>query len=112
MKSTTVIIADAPEVNLSGTEKAGEVLLKFYRELGWNGSDMLDPCKIRTTKAVYNRLYDAMLDICPDPVGVGMAMISRGPGADDDVPAGKVYLYQGWTKTTETEEGEEKNESI
>ena len=96
MKSTTITVVDAPKISLSEDDKAGEILLKFYRELGWNGEDMLDPCKIRTTKAIYNQLYDAMFDKCPDPVSVGMLMVNRGPGTDDNIPPGKIYLYDGW----------------
>jgi hypothetical protein len=111
-KVSTITIVDAPEINLAEDEKAGEALLKFYRALGWNGDDMLDPCKIRTTKDVYNRLYDVMFNRCPDPVGVGMLIVNSGPGADNCVPPGKVYLYEGWIKPAEPEEGEKINESI
>ena len=100
-----VSIVDAPDVNLGEDEKPGDVLLKFFRALGWNGEDMLDPCKIRTTKEVYSRLYDVMYDRCPDPVGVGMFMVNRGPGTEDYIPSGKVYLLDGWITTAETQEG-------
>ena len=92
-----ITVVDAPEVSLAEDEQAGEVLLKFYRALGWNGEDMLDPNKVRTTNAVYNRLYEIMFDKCPDPVGVGMMMVNRGPSTDDYIPKEKVYLYDGWT---------------
>jgi len=101
-QSTTITVIDAPEVILADDEKAGDALLKFYRELGWNGEDYLDPCKIRTTKAVYNNLYDVMYDRCPDPVGIGMLMVNRGPGTDDNIPPWKVYLYEGWITPAET----------
>ena len=98
-----IIVVDAPEITLTDDEKAGEALLKFFRELGWNGEDILDPCKIRTTKAIYNNLYDTMYDRCPDPVGVGMLMVNRGPGTEDHIPPGKVYLYDGWVTPAELE---------
>jgi hypothetical protein len=82
---------------LEENELAGEVLLKFYRALGWNGTDIVDPCKVRTTEAVYQSLYDTMLEKFSDKVSVGMAMVNRGPGVDDDIPFGKVYLLEGWT---------------
>ena len=108
-----VTIVDAPEVSLSEDEKAGEVLLKFYRELGWNGDDMLDPCKIRTTKAVYDNLYGIMFDRCPDPVSVGMFMVNRGPGTDDYVPPGKVCLLEGWViPVKRTKEGDESDDGF
>ena len=96
MKKQVITIIDAPHVSLAENEKAGEALLKFFRALGWNGHDSLDPSKIRTTKDVYNQLYDVMYDKCPDPVGVGMLMVNRGPGTDDFVPSEKVYLFEGW----------------
>lgn len=99
-----ITVVDAPVIALAEDEKAGDVLLKFYRALGWNGDDYFDPCKIRTTKAVYNRLYDTMYEWCPDPVGVGMHMVNRGPGTDDYIPPDKVYLLEGWTTPAEREE--------
>ena len=105
----TVMIADAPDVSLDEGEKAGDVLLKFYRALGWNGEDILDPCKIRTTKEVYSRLYDVMYDSCPDPVGIGMFMVNKGPGTDDYVPPGKVYLLDGWIIPADSTKGEAAN---
>ena len=90
---------DAPEITLAEDEKAGEELLKFYRALGWNGEDNLDTCKIRTTKAVYNQLFDVMLEKCPDTLTVGFALLNIGPGVDEDIPPDKVYLLDGWAST-------------
>ena len=106
MNRQVVTIVDAPEVSLAENEKAGEALLKFYRSLGWNGEDFLDPCKVRTTEDIYKRLYDVIYEHCPDPVGVGMLMVNRGPGTDDYVPSGKVYLLEGWTTPAKQEGGE------
>ena len=104
MNKQIITVVDAPEITLEADEMAGEVLLKFFRALGWNGDDYLDPCKIRTTKAVFDRLYDTMFDRCPDPVGVGMFMVNSGPGTDNYIPPNKVYLYEGWVKPAETKE--------
>jgi len=96
-----VAVVDAPVINLSEDEKAGEVLLKFYRALGWNGEDILDPCKVRTTEAIYQRLYDLMLEKCPDKLTVGMVMVNKAPGVNDDIPPNKVYLLNGWITSPE-----------
>ena len=109
MKSEIITVVDAPEITLAEHEKAGDALLKFFRALGWNGDDCLDPCKIRTTKAIFQYLYDIMFDRCPDPVGVGMLMVNSGPGTDDYVPPGKVYLLEGWVTPAETKKGEKTN---
>lgn len=107
-KREIAAIVDAPEIILTEDEKAGDVLLKFYRALGWNGEDILDPCKVRTTKSVYNQLYDLMCEKCPAPIAVGMAMVNKAPGIDDDIPPNKVYLLNNWISPLELREsGEE-----
>ena len=98
-----IIVVDAPKVALAAGEKAGELLLHFYRALGWNGNDFLDPCKIRTTQEVYDGLYNQAFERFPDAVGVGMYMVNSGPGVESYIPPGKVYLFEGWTKPTDTE---------
>ena len=94
-------ILDAPEISLTENEKAGDVLLKFYRALGWNGEDILEPCKVRTTEAVYKRLYDLMYEKYPYSIAVGMAMVNKAPGVDDDIPPNRVYLLEGWIRPLE-----------
>ena len=96
--ATIIIVVDAPKVSPVADEKPGEILLHFYRALGWNGNDFLDPCKIRTTKEVYDDLYNQIFERFPDAVGVGMHMVNSGPGVESYIPAGKVYLFEGWTK--------------
>ena len=103
--ASTIIVVDAPEVSLAPDEQAGELLLHFYRALGWNSEDILDPCKVRTTKEVYNRLYNQIHEKCPDSGSVGMLMVNCGPGVEDYIPPGKVYLLEGWTKPCKAEEG-------
>jgi len=104
MNTQVITVVDALEVILSEDEKAGDALLKFYRMLGWNGRDNLDPCKIRTTKAVFDGLHDLMYDRCPDPLAVGMTMVNIGPGTDSYIPPGKVYLLEGWITPAEPNE--------
>ena len=102
-------IVDAPDVSLAPDEQAGELLLHFYRALGWNGKDMLDPCNIRTTKEVFNRLHDTMYERCPDSVGVGMFMVNKGPGTEDNIPPEKVYLLEGWITPGPEKEEDDSN---
>ena len=102
--ATTITVVDAPDVSLSPDEKAGDLLLHFYRVLGWNGEDFLDPCKVRTTKEVYNGLYNKMYERYPNPVGVGMLMVNSGPGIEDYIPQGKVYLLEGWIRPADSNE--------
>ena len=103
-----IITVDAPEVSLAPDQKAGDLLLNFYRALGWNGTDYLEPCKIRTTKEVFNRLYSQIYEHCPDSVSVGMLMVNSGPGTEDYIPSGRVWLYEGWTRSDDQVEQKEK----
>ena len=91
-------ILDAPEIALADDETAGDGLLKFYRALGWDGEGIVDPCKVRTTKAVYIRLFNLMLEKCPDSLIVGFALANKGPGVDEGLPPNKVILLDGWIK--------------
>jgi hypothetical protein len=105
MSKQVITVVDAPEVSLSENETPADALLKFYRALGWNGEDFLDPCKVRTTKAVFNYLHKVMDDKCPGSVGVSMTMVNIGPGVDDYIPPGQVYLLEGWVKPDKPAEG-------
>jgi hypothetical protein len=96
--SKIIKIVNAPDVSLKPDEPPGDLLLHFYRALGWNGNDLVDPCKIRTTEAVYNSLYDKMYERCPNAVSVGFFLVNSGPGVEANIPHGKVYLLEGWTK--------------
>jgi len=110
MNKQIITVVDAPEVTLNDDEKAGDALLKFYKALGWNGEEMLDPCKVRTTKAVFDNLCDVIRNRCSDPIGVGFLMCNNGPGTEDYIPPGKVYLLEGWITPSEPTEGEEADE--
>lgn len=95
-KKRITAIVDVPEIVITDDENAGDVLIKFYRALGWNGEDTLDPRKVRTTNAVYDRLYDLMLEKFPDVSGIGLVMLNKAPGVDECIPPNKVYLLDGW----------------
>jgi hypothetical protein len=96
MREAVVAIVDAPEISLSDDDLAGDALVYFYKALGWDGQCGMDPRKVRTTCAVYGQLFKTMRDKCPEAVAMGMLMVMKGPGVDDDVPPGKVYLLDGW----------------
>ena len=104
MKQKEILaIVDAPEITLAENEEAGEALLKFYRALGWNGEDNLDPCKVITTEAVYYRLHAVMYERCPNALAVGAFMVNKAPSTDADVPPNKVQLLFGWVTPAKIE---------
>ena len=103
MESFIVVDAPPPFVLLKEHEPAGNALLNFYEALGWNKTDLLDPTKVVTTKAVFDSIYNAMREKCDDYVGVSMLMANNGPSVDKRVPEDKVVLKQGWVKPENSE---------
>ena len=99
-----IIVLDSPKVSLEPGQKGGDLLLNFYRALGWNGMDYLDPRQVRTTKEVYCNLYDQIYRYCPDSLTVGMLMVNSGPSTEEHIPPNKVYLHEGWTRPADQEE--------
>ena len=99
-----IAIVGAPEITLEKSDKAEDALLKFYWALGWNGVDILDPRKVRTTKAVYYELAELIRERCSDDVGAAMLIVNKGPSVDDEIPEGTVYLYEGWIAPDENED--------
>jgi len=90
-------IIEAPKLRIEEGELAGQYLLNFFKDLGWNPElNRLDPSRIRTTKNVFDSIYDAVLEMVPDVVSVGMLMVNSGPSVDDDVPENSVFLLEGW----------------
>lgn len=94
-KSDIEAIVSAPVIDPKSAETAGDILVLFYKAVGWNGEDMLDVRKIRTSRAVYESLFLAMKDKCNDD-SVGMRMVNYGPGVDDSIQRNKVYILKGW----------------
>jgi hypothetical protein len=92
-----IAVFNAPIICVEDGDKAGDILIKFYKSLGWNGVDWVDPCKVRVSQNVFVGLHDIMSGQYPEPVTIGMALVSKGPGVDDDLPHGKVRLLDGWT---------------
>ena len=100
-----VKIVEAPEISLIEGDTPVDVLIKFYRAIGWNGKNTLDPRKVRTTQEVYNYLHGIMLEKCIDKdySTIGFLMVNNAPGVDDNITTSKIYLLEGWTLPPEGE---------
>jgi len=98
-KSEILEKVSAPAPRLEAGQQARDILLNFFKDLGWNPeTHTVDPNKIKTTKEIYNSLYDAIYEIVPDPIGVGMLLVNRGPSVTENIKPGTVYLLHGWIK--------------
>jgi len=95
MEQAKEIVVAAPDITLMEADYIG-VLVQFYKALGWNGEDVLDPTKVRSTKAVFQNLYDEMQKHDPDNTAIGGFLVNKGPGVDDDLLANTVRLLPGW----------------
>jgi len=92
----TRMLVDVPVIHLLEDETAEQVLVKFYRGLGWDGLSEINPCKVRTTEAIYQYLSDIMGEKCRNKLAAGLITMNYGPGVDEDIPTGKVRLIDGW----------------
>ena len=89
----------APKITPKETDLAGDMLVAFYRELGWDpNTQIIDVTKVRTTKVVFDELLNAMYVQQPGNDGIAMMMVNSGPGVDSDIPEGMVRLMAGWVK--------------
>ena len=105
MDGKIISTVDAPEVIILKDDIAEEVLYKFYRALGWNGQDIVDPRKVRTTKDVFCNLIDVLKKGFPNDIFIPILVLNIGPGTDNYVPPGKVCLLEGWTRPDTSEAG-------
>jgi hypothetical protein len=87
---------DVPVIDTEAAENAGDILLNFYRNIGWNGDDALDVRKVRISKRVYNNLIEAMKEKCTEHSNLSEIIVTYAPGVDSDIPSNKVYLLKGW----------------
>lgn len=90
-------IRDLPE--LVG-DNPGERLLSLFTQLGWDMEAMLDPSKIRVNYDEWEELSSQEMKTYgennDDRMSIGFLWVNYGPGADRDVPTGKVVLLPGW----------------
>ena len=90
-------ILTAPTIRLEEGQEAEEILLNFFKDLGWNPKlNGLKPSKIRTSKMVFDTLLIAICEKSAHPANVGAFMVDKGPSVDDDIPINTVYLLEGW----------------
>ena len=98
---------NAPALRLDENQTPPDILLNFYRDLGWNSEDDLHPTKVVTTNAVFNGLIDSIIKGFEDgnysdsavddlSLSVGIFVMNKGPSVDGTVEEGKVHLHEGW----------------
>ena len=95
-------LVDVPMIIVEDNDNPTSVLVKFYKGLGWNGDDLLNPQKVRTTREVIEGLGEVM-QIEPATIqDVNISLLDIGPGNDEDIPSGKVKLLDGWVVPDES----------
>lgn len=94
----TATVTETPKVVLEDGEPVQNLLLRFYRALGWNGTDLLDPRKIRVSKETYYGLFDEMYRREPHSRELGGFMVNFAPGTDDSIPPEITVLLDGWAE--------------
>ena len=93
VKELQEILKDTPE----------DILLNFYKQLGWNGEDLLNPMKVLLNKADWENLCDRIMQSADidKRITAGFLWMNNGPSASENVPVGKVHLLDKWTERSE-----------
>jgi len=96
-KEDIIKTLDFSRLDIAEAQKPGDILINFFKALGWDSNKyILNPTKIKTTKEIYNALYDKIFEKVPDAVSVGMLMVNNGPSVDESLSAGQIVLLEGW----------------
>ena len=96
-KENIVKILNYDDLDIEETCEPAQILINFYKALGWDSDKyIINPSKIKTTKEIYNALYDKIFEKVPDAVSVGMLMVNNGPSVDESLSAGQIVLLEGW----------------
>jgi hypothetical protein len=77
-------------------ESAEESLLNFYVALGW---DRKQPLNVRKVVINYNQAMELSEKIQSKEESqnaAGLFYLNYGPSPNEDIPYGKVKLYDGW----------------
>lgn len=75
-------------------------LLNFYKALGWDGEQIVDPTRVILNSADRKVLVEAEMDADPaHRVEINMFWMNSGPSSRTDIPRGKVLLQEGWVTT-------------
>jgi len=90
-------IIDAPIVVLANDGNPAEALVKFYKDLGWNPGDYINPKKVKVAKDVYDNIISTIHENCSFYDYIEEFVVNLSPSLDEEVPPGKVYLLKGWT---------------
>lgn len=95
-----MLIKTLPKIDIVKSGSAENVILDFYRALGWNGEDNLLVKKVRMSKVDYRNVADTLMDIGKDQEQRMEILILWGnyaPSVDDSVKEGTVVMLEGFT---------------
>ena len=88
---------ECPNTDPLAADSAEEYLIGFYRHIGWNGQDTLDPKKIVMSERQWQEIAASLNSLPREPgeMAAGFAWMNWGPSADKRVPYGKIDVREG-----------------
>ena len=88
---------ECPNTDPLAVGNAEDYLIYFYRRIGWNEQDTLDPKKIVMNEQQWQEVAAALnsLPRGPGEIAAGFAWMNWGPSADKRVPYGKIDVREG-----------------
>lgn len=76
-----------------------EVLVNFYKDLGWDGKKEVVPMKVKLSEKDNKSFMNHIMGYSEDRnerIALGLFYINKGPSSRTGVPDGKVILESGW----------------
>ena len=88
---------ECPNTDPLAVGNAEDYLIYFYRRIGWNEQDTLDPKKIVMNEQQWQEVAAALNSLPREPgeMAAGFAWMNWGPSADKRVPYGKIDVREG-----------------
>jgi len=77
----------------------GDKLMNFYRDLGWDGKQEIEPMNVIVNEDDWLKLIKDMESAGmtkDERIGVGWMFTNRGPSGSSKVKHGRVKLMKGW----------------
>lgn len=77
----------------------GDKLMNFYRDIGWDGKQEIEPMKVIINEGDWLKVVKKMESpgmTQDERIGAGLLLTNRGPSGSKKVKRGKVKLLKGW----------------
>ncbi|MFW5891189.1 MAG: hypothetical protein ACOCUI_03125 [bacterium] len=88
------IETNLPEINGNTPER---MIINFYNDIGWDGESELDPTKVVINPVDWENIVNEIQEKAEtqdELIAIGFLWLNKGAGAENEVPKGRVRIYE------------------